>query len=361
MRIVFAVLTITLAAFTARAEDKTNAPAAPAAPGQPGPDEVVARVNGKEIKRKELQATEQAFMARLAARGQTVSQAQIGEFEHEVLQEMVGRELVLQEGSKRTIPDLDAKVQKELADVKKQRGGDEAFAAALKDAGMTETELIGHIRDGIVLREATEAVLKGKNGVSADEIKSFYDSQKQRFRQPEQVRASHILIRCAADAPQKEKDEKRAHMDVVRTRLKQGEKFADVAKKSSEDPGSASVGGDLGFFGRGSMVPEFETAAFTLPTNQVSDVITTQFGYHILMVTDHKAARDIPLDEVKADIERYLKNRKSTEVAQKHVKELRDAAKIEILLKDAPPAAAPAGIGIVDQHSVTPPVAAPAK
>ncbi len=348
MRIVVAALIVALASVVSRAEDK---PAAPAA------DEVVARVNGKDVKRSELVAAEQSFAQQLAARGRPISSAQMGQFETDVLEELIGRQLVLQEGLKQPVPDLDAKVQAELAKVKKAKGGEEAFVAALKEAKMTEADLTGRIREGMILQNTMENVFKGKTDISADEIQKFYGENKPRFQRPEQVRASHILIRSPADAPQKDKDEKRARMDVIRARLSQGEKFADVAKQVSEDPGSAANGGDLDFFGRGAMVPEFETTAFSLKTNQVSDVVTTQFGYHLILVTDHRPAHEMALEEVKADIERFLKTRKNAEVAQKFVKDLRDAAKIEILLKPAaPPAPSQPPISVT-----TPPVAAPTK
>jgi peptidyl-prolyl cis-trans isomerase C len=167
-------------------------------------------------------------------------------------------------------------------------------------------------------------------------VRAFYDKNPDQFKQPETVRASHILIRVTADASDTVKKEKRTQIDSVRTLVKNGEKFADVAKKFSEDPSSAVNGGDLGFFGRGQMVPEFDTAAFSLKTNEISEVITTQFGYHVLMVTDRKPAQTIPFDQVKEDLAKYLKQRKGADITRDQVASLRKAAKIEILLPEAP-------------------------
>lgn len=132
------------------------------------------------------------------------------------------------------------------------------------------------------------------------------------------------------------KKEKRAQIDAALALVKGGSKFADVAKKVSEDPGSAENGGDLGFFPRGRMVPEFDTVAFTLKSNEISSVITTQFGYHILQVTGQKTAQTMPFDEVKDKLADYLKQRKGAEVTHTYVANLRSAAKVEILLP--PPA-----------------------
>ena len=237
MRIVVAAVIVVFAAVVARAEDK---PATPSAP--PDINEVVARVNGKEIKRQELAAAEQSFAMQLAQRGRPIAGAQMGQFEADVLEELIGRQLVLQEGLKRTIPDLDEKVKTEVAALKKSKGGDEGFAKALVELKTTEAELAGKVREGLILQDTMENLFKSKSSVSADDVKKFYDENQPKFQRPEQARASHILIRGPAEAPQKEKDEKRARIDVIKTRLSQGEKFADVAKQVSEDPGSALCG-----------------------------------------------------------------------------------------------------------------------
>lgn len=364
MKILAVVLTATLTVVSVRAADTNATPAAPApAPALPAemdPNEVVARVNGDEIKRKDLMAAEQAFLGQMMARGQRVPPGQMARFEHDVLDELIGRQLVLQEGRKRKVADLDKQVEEEFKKIKAARGGDEGFVKALKDASLTEAELRGHIRDGLILRDTMEATLAGKNDVAADEIQRFYDSQKERFQQPEQVRASHILVRVNRDASETDKAAARAAIGVARDRLVKGEKFEAVAKDVSQDPGSAATGGDLGFFGRGAMVPEFEEAAFTLKTNELSEVVSTQFGFHVLKVTDRKPAREVPLAEVKEDIERFLRNRKSAELAAKHVQELRGAAKVEVLLKEPAPVVAPAP-GTPPITVTPPPVAAPTK
>ena len=119
--------------------------------------------------------------------------------------------------------------------------------------------------------------------------------------------------------------------------VKGGESFAEVARKFSEDPGSKEQGGDLGFFARGRMVPEFETAAFALATNQVSDVVTTHYGFHIIKAMERKPAGERSFAESKDNIEAYLKNRQGEPLAQQYLKGLRDKAKVEILLPEPPP------------------------
>ena len=312
---------------------------APITAAAPVTGEVVARVNGTEIKRKELDAAVRALTTQMARRGRQVSPSDTAQLQHDVLDQMVGRELLLQEGSKQVPADVDQKTREQIDTVKKQFGGEERFRDTLGETGITPEEYAKRVRDNVIVQGAIQQVLDKEVKVAPEEIKSFYDKNPDQFRRPETVRASHILIRIPPGASDEVKKEKRAQIDAARTLVKSGEKFADVAKKASEDPGTASNGGDLGFFPRGAMVPEFETAAFSLKTNELSDVITTQFGYHLLLVTDHRPAQTVPFDEVKDKLGQFLKQQKGDDVVRDHVAGLRKAAKIEILLP-VPPAPA---------------------
>ncbi len=153
--------------------------------------------------------------------------------------------------------------------------------------------------------------------ISEDEIKTWYDSHKDRFQQPEERRASHILI--GSDKLGKDKAKAKA-AEVLAELKKNPGAFADLARKESTDPGSASKGGDLGFFGRGMMVKPFEDAAFSLKEGQISDVVESDFGFHIIKVTGIHAAKTKALAEVRGEIVDELKktaaSRKFAEAAE---------------------------------------------
>ena len=138
--------------------------------------------------------------------------------------------------------------------------------------------------------------------VPPTDIQRYYNDNIQQYQTPEQVRASHILLETAGknDADVK----KRA--DEILKQVKSGADFAELAKKVSEDKGSATNGGDLDYFGRGRMVPEFEQAAFSMQPGQISDLVKSQFGYHIIKVVDKKAGATRPLEEVRAQIQQQL-------------------------------------------------------
>ncbi len=157
--------------------------------------------------------------------------------------------------------------------------------------------------------------------VSPDEIKSAYDKNARNYETQEERRASHILIQSPADAPEAEQKAARARIDAIYQQVKKNPAdFAKLAKEHSQDPGSAQKGGDLGYFQRGAMVKAFEDAVFSLKENQVSDVVRSEFGYHIIRLTGIKAGKVRSLDEARETIAAELKaqaaGRKFAEAAE---------------------------------------------
>ncbi len=157
--------------------------------------------------------------------------------------------------------------------------------------------------------------------VKPEDVKSWYDSHKDRFQQPEERRASHILITVDAKASPADKANAMAKAEAVLKEVQQNPaKFADIAKRDSQDPGSAVKGGDLGFFAKGAMVKPFEDAVFKLKEGQLSGLVQSDFGYHIIKLTGIKAGKVASLDEVKGQIENELKkqeaSRKFAEMAE---------------------------------------------
>ncbi|MBP0639470.1 SurA N-terminal domain-containing protein [Cupriavidus sp. AcVe19-6a] len=164
--------------------------------------------------------------------------------------------------------------------------------------------------------------LAAAQAVTPEELKSYYESNIARFRTDEQRRASHILIVAPKDAPAAErqaaKDKAAKLLDELR---KHPETFADVAKKQSQDPGSAEKGGDLGFMGRGALVKPFEDAMYALKDGQISDVVETDYGYHIIKLTGIKASETRPLEAVRTELEAELRK----QFAEKKFAEQADA------------------------------------
>jgi peptidyl-prolyl cis-trans isomerase D len=163
--------------------------------------------------------------------------------------------------------------------------------------------------------------------VTRDDLRGFYDQHREQYRVPEQAKVSHIWIKMpVAGADGKVDDKKVAEAqhraDDLLKQIKGGAKFDDLAKKYSEDPGSANVGGSLGWIGRGQATPEFEKVAFTLPKGQISDVVKSSDGFHIIRIDDRQDAHVKSLDEVQAEIEPVIKHQKGQQAAQKQAEDL---------------------------------------
>jgi peptidyl-prolyl cis-trans isomerase D len=170
--------------------------------------------------------------------------------------------------------------------------------------------------------------------VTQDDLRTYYDQHRDQYKTPDQVKVSHILIKTPAPGPDNKVDDKavaeaQKRAEDLLKQVKGGANFEDLAKKYSEDPGSAKQGGSLGWIGKGQTVPEFEKAAFSLPKGQISDLVKSSFGFHIIRVDDKQEAHTKSLDEVKAEIEPILKHQLADQAAQKKAGELLKQARAQ--------------------------------
>jgi peptidyl-prolyl cis-trans isomerase D len=185
--------------------------------------------------------------------------------------------------------------------------------------------------------------ISGGVQVTQADLQAYYDQHRDQYRTPEQVKVSHILIKTLGKTDDKGVSEAQQRAEDLLKQLKAGAKFEDLAKKYSEDPGSAKENGSLGWIEKGRTVPEFEKVAFSLPKGQMSDVVKTSYGFHIIRVDDKRDAHMKTLDEVKGEIEPIVKQQKTEDMAQKQASDLLQQAKTQGL--DA--AAAAKGVAVV--------------
>jgi peptidyl-prolyl cis-trans isomerase C len=166
--------------------------------------------------------------------------------------------------------------------------------------------------------------------VSEEKAKAYYQDHQDDFRTPEMVRARHILIRTEAAADEKEKKQLKEKAEGILKKLKEGQDFAKTASEVSEDPGSKDKGGDLDFFARGTMIPAFEEAAFSLKPGEMSGIVETEFGYHIIKVEEKKEAFLEPYEKIKDRVkEKALQDLKKSAVTEFVEKALKEA-KVEV-------------------------------
>jgi peptidyl-prolyl cis-trans isomerase C len=305
-------------------------PATPA-PAKPVPaqlPDVVARVNGEDVKKAEL---EQAIKSMEGRAGQPVPPERRDEIYRGALDQLVVLTLLKQESKSKGVKVDDAEIDQQVQQLKGQFPTPEAFETALKQRGMTLDGLKSEARSEIGVNKLMETAVANVPGPTDAEAKDFYEKNPDKFKQDEQVRASHILVRVAPNADAKTKAHAKAEIDDVLKQLKAGGDFGKLAQQHSQD-GSAAQGGDLGFFPRGQMVPEFEKVAFSLPVGQLSGIVTTQFGYHILKVTEKKPPRTVPFEEAAAQIKQFLEQDKKQKAADAFIETLKKRAKIEVLI-----------------------------
>ncbi len=207
------------------------------------------------------------------------------------------------------------------------------MASAARDAGYAKDpevqKRIQELTNAVLARKYIEKNLQNKVTVSDAEVQKYYKEHKGQFKREESVKARHILIRVPQGADKKQWDEAKKKIEGIIARLKKGEDFAKLAKEYSEDPGSKNRGGDLGYFTKGRMVPEFEKAAFALKKGEISGPVKTAFGYHVIKVEDRKPAGEKSFDEVKENIRELLKQQKEAELQKKVLDKLSKKYKVE--------------------------------
>lgn len=295
------------------------------------PDDPVARVNGVAITRGEMERAAKVMAAQNRTGQHEPSAAVTKQMDDFALNQLISAELLYQAGSKLDLKDLNKQVEEKIAQGKARFPDNAAYENALKSAGLTPKDLEVLVRKDIVINNLVEKELAAKIAVTDDEAKKFYDDNSDKFKQGETIRASHILCGVDPKATAEEKKKAKEKAEALLKEIKAGKDFAELAKKNSTCPSSAQ-GGDLGFFGKGQMVPAFEAAAFALKPGEVSGVVETQFGYHIIKVTEKKDAATTPFSEVKDKIKDYLKNTKMQKAVGEYIEQLRGKAKIEKLL-----------------------------
>ncbi|MCD6319262.1 MAG: peptidylprolyl isomerase [Candidatus Desulfofervidaceae bacterium] len=301
---------------------------------QPSEDKV-ALVNGSVVSRVTFDREMSGVRQRFSSMGKPISPSQLQELEKKVLDNLINIELLYQQSRKVGTKVDEAEVSAQLETLKKRFPTEAEFKNAINKMKLTETVMKSQIRRGITIQRFLDKKTLGKVEVTEEEIKAYYDSHTNFFKKPGQVRASHILIKVEPGANEKDKAKAREKIEKIRKRLVKGEDFGALAREFSQCPSSAK-GGDLNYFGRRQMAKPFEDAAFALKVGELSDVVETRFGYHLIKVTDKKPASTYSYKDVKNRIRKNLVREKTRIEVSNYVQKLKKAAKIEIFpVKDA--------------------------
>jgi parvulin-like peptidyl-prolyl isomerase len=228
-----------------------------------------------------------------------------------------------------------------IEQTKKQFPSETVFNAQVKATGMNMDQFRTRALEQNICELVLDRELKSKITISDDKVKKFYDENPKEFEQPERVRVSHILImtqdkNSGAPMPAAKKKEKEKQIRDIKARAEKGEDFAKLAKEFSEDPGSKDNGGEYTFARakddpRRAMVPEFEAAAFSLKTNQISDVVETQYGYHIIKLLEKLAPKKEEFSKVTSNIKDYLVNKEFEKQLPDFLDKVKKEAGVEII------------------------------
>ena len=330
------LFTLTLLPLTADAEAQKAADKG----GEPELPDPVAIVEGEKISRADLQ---EAFNNALASSGMNpddIDPSQKMAGYREILDELIVDKLVSRKASSVAIK--DAELDAEINRVKGQFPSEEVFKAEMQKAGETESSFRDTVKRMLQQQKWMQDQIGDKASVPEAEVKKFYDENRKEFEHPELVRASHILIRMPEDADDKTVAEKKKAAEAALERVTtKKEDFATVAKEVSEEPGAQESGGDLNFFPKERMVPEFANAAFAMDKGAVSkEPVRTKFGWHVIKVTDRKPAGTMPFDEVKQQVGSYLEGTKRRDAVRGVIDGLLSEAKVENKLPPASKASA---------------------
>jgi len=293
----------------------------------------VASVNGVTITQTRFDSAMTPYQQQIATMGEgAVTDEQITQIKTKVLENLIGTELLYQESVKSGVKVEEKEIDATFAEQKAQFSTEAEFKEALKQYNFSDSAFKDQIKVGLTIQNFIDNKFTQKTTISDEEVKKYYDENPSSFQEPEQVRASHIMVMVDSSADQAKKDEAKKKIDQVLQRVKAGADFATLAKEVSEDTYTKDNGGDLDYFYKGQMVQAFEDAAFSLKPGEISNVVETEYGFHIIKVTDKKAAKTITLDESKEDIRTGLKSNKINSDVSKYVTDLRSKANVEIYL-----------------------------
>ena len=320
-------------------------------------ERTVAIVNGEAIMASEFSKIAdpviEQYKQQASAQDQSVEK--VNEFKQKLMDQMIDDKILKQEAKKAKIHVSKRELEEGIKQVKKRFQTDAEFQTELKKEDINQAQFESRIEEQLTVMKLIEQEVKAKTmPPSEDEIKAFYGKVQDKMAgkdlgldkkeeeevaslakyltrlSSEQVRAKHVLVAVDKNATLEQKSAGLKKIKEAQAELKKGVDFEEVAKKYSDDPGSKARGGDLGFFAKGDMVPEFEKVAFSLNVGQVSEPVLTDFGYHIIKVEEKRASKKVTYEDIKDDLKELLTQKAAQKKYEVWIKGLKDKSSIKI-------------------------------
>ena len=286
----------------------------------------IATVNGTPISSKTVNDVVKSL---IATQQPPPSSEEIAQLSDAALESLIDLELLYQAAQREQIRVSDQEVQAEIARNKARVGGDKAFAAALQQSGLSEAQLAAETRKTLMVDRLFEQRIDKDVKVTPDAARRFYDEHPAEFQHGEQAHLRELIVRVSPTAPAAERAKARQLADDLHGQLHGGADFARFAKTYAVDAGAAAHGGDRGFVDREALSPAVAQAAFALPIGQLSQVIETPDGYHLLIVSERRPAGRLSFEDARPMVEQALRESERRQRQQAYIAELRKTAKIE--------------------------------
>ncbi len=291
--------------------------------------EPAARVNGVDIPERMVQEALDLYLMQRPAGSADVSDEKGLALRAQVVELLITQEVLAQRAEAEGVRVEDSEIEQRLQLMESRYGSREQMLQGLEQAGITEQGIRNLLKRALMMEKFLERQVNSQVSVSDADAEAFYRTHPEEMKEPPMLRASHILVMAQeGNVPPEERQRARASARELLERLRQGENFAELARQHSDD-GSAARGGDLGFFPRGKMTPNFEQVAFELDPGQLSGVVETPYGYHIIKVTDKRPGRTLEFDEVRIALRRQLEAMQREQRTRDLLQSLHGEARIE--------------------------------
>jgi len=286
------------------------------------------RVNGEEISEEAIQF-ELGRLIRFYAEHMPEEQVreQMDALKDKAKDQAIGAKLLLDQAA-----NLDIRVEKEDIDerveqIVKDAGGREPFDAMLKKQNMQEGTIRESMERGLRVEKLVEQITADAASPTEAEMEAHFREHAEEYSRPERAQAQHILVKAAAD-DEDARQAARTKLEAIRQRIEEGANFAEEAAEHSDCPSGKKAGGSLGWFSPGMMVPEFDEAVFSMEVGQLSAVIETPLGWHLVRKTGHEDSRESSFEDVRDQVRDFLQHANRGEILAAYVADLREKAKI---------------------------------
>lgn len=290
--------------------------------------EVVARVNGQPVLRRDFDlAVQVQFQGRAAG----VGHGELKAVREKVLESLIDNEILYQRASARGTKVTEKDVEEESKRLQAARGSAQDFSTFLENSGISPSEFRDQVRRSLVVTRFVDEEVVGDLTIAEEDVRRYYDQNPLEMTRPESVRLSQIVVQAPAGSPA-ERARARERIEAILKELQSGREFADTARKYSDGP-EAGRGGDVGIVTRESRPPAIERAAFQMQPGEISDIIETRAGFHVIRVGERRPEGPVPFEEARETIRARLTDREREATIRDYVAGLKEKARVERILR----------------------------